>query len=250
MKHIVLFSGGKDSTCMLLMMLEKGMVVDEILFCDTGKEFPFMYEHIKKVGTYIKEKYNKEITFLQPEKDFNYYMFERKKTKGNSMDSLGYGWATRLSRWCTDRLKTKVVNKYLRGKKDYKLYIGIAYDEPERIKEHTYPLVDWGITEQKALEYCTERGFDWGGLYIHFRRVSCWCCPLQNLQSLRSLWKHYPKLWAELKDMDKRSINQFKEKYSVEDLEVWFKYEEDNNLPPTRINRKLLEKLKGAVQFQ
>ena len=32
MKHIVQFSGGKDSTCMLLMMLEKGMQVDEIRF--------------------------------------------------------------------------------------------------------------------------------------------------------------------------------------------------------------------------
>ena len=34
--HLVSFSGGKDSTAMLLMMLEKGMPVDDILFCDTG----------------------------------------------------------------------------------------------------------------------------------------------------------------------------------------------------------------------
>ena len=53
MKHIVQFSGGKDSTAMLLMMLEKGMPVDEIIFCDTGKEFPAMYDHIEKVHTYI-----------------------------------------------------------------------------------------------------------------------------------------------------------------------------------------------------
>ena len=39
MKHIVSFSGGKDSTAMLLMMLEKGMKVDYIVFVDTGKEF-------------------------------------------------------------------------------------------------------------------------------------------------------------------------------------------------------------------
>lgn len=34
MKHIVSFSGGKDSTAMLLRMLEENMQVDEILFCD------------------------------------------------------------------------------------------------------------------------------------------------------------------------------------------------------------------------
>lgn len=49
MKHIVSFSGGKDSTAMLLMMIEKGMQIDDIIFCDTGKEFPEMYEHIKQV---------------------------------------------------------------------------------------------------------------------------------------------------------------------------------------------------------
>lgn len=37
MKHIVKFSGGKDSTAMLLMMLERGLPVDEIIFCDTGQ---------------------------------------------------------------------------------------------------------------------------------------------------------------------------------------------------------------------
>ena len=46
MKHIVQLSGGKDSTAMLLMMLERGMPVDEILFCDTGVEFPAMALHL------------------------------------------------------------------------------------------------------------------------------------------------------------------------------------------------------------
>jgi tRNA(Ile)-lysidine synthase TilS/MesJ len=31
-RHIVSFSGGKDSTAMLLMMIEKGMPIDEIIF--------------------------------------------------------------------------------------------------------------------------------------------------------------------------------------------------------------------------
>lgn len=52
-KHIVSFSGGKDSTAMLLMMLEKEMQIDDIVFMDTGVEFPEMYEHIEKVETYI-----------------------------------------------------------------------------------------------------------------------------------------------------------------------------------------------------
>ena len=47
--HVVSFSGGKDSTAMLLKMLEMGMQVDVILFCDTGLEFEQLYDHIRKV---------------------------------------------------------------------------------------------------------------------------------------------------------------------------------------------------------
>ena len=51
-KHIVSFSGGKDSTAMLLMMIENNKI-DEIIFLDTTVEFPQMYEHIEKVEKYI-----------------------------------------------------------------------------------------------------------------------------------------------------------------------------------------------------
>ena len=64
MKHIVSFSGGKDSTAMLLMMLEKGIQVDEIYFADTGVEFPEMYQYIDKIEKYIGQK----IIRLQPKK--------------------------------------------------------------------------------------------------------------------------------------------------------------------------------------
>lgn len=47
-KHMVSFSGGKDSTAMLIRMLELGMQVDEIVFADTGFEFPELFTYIKK----------------------------------------------------------------------------------------------------------------------------------------------------------------------------------------------------------
>ena len=230
MKNIVQFSGGKDSTCMLLMMLEKGMQVDEIIFCDTGKEYPQTYEHIIKVGLYIREKYGKEITILKAEKDFDYWFSEHIKTTGKHKGKKGYGWATMSIRWCTSHLKVKIVNNYLATHKEpYQLFIGIAYDEPKRIHEHQYPLYDWGITEAEALEYCYSKGFDWGGLYERFERVSCWCCPLQCLDDLRALRKYYPELWQELREMDKRANGvKFKADYTVEQLEERFRLEEED----------------------
>ena len=151
-------------------------------------------------------------------------MFEHEKTRGKNKGKRGYGWSTMLCRWCTSNLKTNVINKYLKAQnEEYTEYIGIACDEPKRIKDKCYPLIDWGMTEKDCLHYCYERGFNWEGLYEHFDRVSCWCCPLKNLKELKALYTHYPELWEELKEMDKKSYNQFRKDYSVKELEEKFK---------------------------
>lgn len=81
MKHIINFSGGKDSTAMTLKMLEDGWWVDEIIFADTGKDFPQMIGHINKFDDYIQKHFNKKITRIKAEKSFDYYMFEHEKQK-------------------------------------------------------------------------------------------------------------------------------------------------------------------------
>ena len=47
--NVVSFSGGKDSTAMLLKMIEEKIDIDCVLFCDTGLEFSQMYKHIDKL---------------------------------------------------------------------------------------------------------------------------------------------------------------------------------------------------------
>ena len=141
--HVVSFSGGKDSTAMLLRMIEEGMQVDIILYCYIrGLEFPEMEEHIKKVEEYIGRK----ITILESEKDFMYYATEQtrviksEKTPGFQPGEIakGYGYPTVKARWCTKHLKTEVMDKYLRNlSKEYDVirYVGIASDEKHRERE-------------------------------------------------------------------------------------------------------------------
>ena len=235
-KHIISFSGGKDSTALLLKMLENGMPVDEIIFCDTGLEFPEMYEHIKKVEKYIE----RAITVIKSEKSFEYYMFDCEKIKGKNKGKKGYGWSDFRNRWCTTKLKRDVLNNYNKNtNKGIGIveYRGIAFDEAERaLKNQTgrilkYPLIDWKMTEADCLKFCYEHGFDWGGLYEKMARVSCYLCPLQRLSEAKVLWKDYPELWRHMKELDLRCIEKFERKfrpdYSIEELEQKFKREED-----------------------
>jgi hypothetical protein len=112
--------------------------------------------------------------------------------------------------------------------------IGYSADEMRRVEKgkrqldsqkrkffrNTYPLVERGITEKKALEICKSYGFDWEGLYDIFDRVSCWCCPLQGIGNLVKLKKHLPDMYKKLQEMNEKSPNQFKN-----DPEIWDKVE-------------------------
>lgn len=233
-KSIVSFSGGKDSTAMLLMMLERGMKVDYVLWCDTGMEFPQMYEHIEKVDKYISKKYGKHVTRLVGEHTFEWGLAEVEKTKGEFKGRHGYGWSSMANRWCTRLLKEKPINKFMVehgfNRANVKQYIGIAADEPKRVHDDIYPLFEWGITEEQALDFCYKRGFDWGGLYKERSRLSCWICPLQRVHDLKLLYRDFPELWAELKRLNDRVLRLREDPLNVNLYEFKQMAREDNTL--------------------
>ncbi len=244
MKHIVSFSGGKDSTALLLKLLEENKPINDIVFFDTGWEFPELIEHVYKIQDYIKRK----ITILKPKHSFEYWMFKRpiKARKGpmkGKIHRIGNGWPSPVRRWCT-REKTTTIDRYIKQKygKFYYQYIGFAADEIKRtgcgnacegeIKDNVnrlYPLIsEWDMDEKECLNYCYSKGFDWEGLYKLFKGVSCFCCPLQRIGNFRILRKHYPKLWKQMLEWDSNmpSYNKpFLNGRTVHDLEKKFSKE-------------------------
>ena len=242
--HAVSLSGGKDSTAMLLLMIERDMPIDMVLYADTGMEFPEMYDHIAKLDAYLYKQRGIHITVLRHPKGFEYLMFDEPKVKPRCIENrirlgvplYGNGWPGIRVRWCTGALKTKLIDKEvkrLKGELSAIHYIGIAYDEAWRCKGERYPLVEWGITEAQALQICYDRGYDFGGLYEIYHRASCWCCPFQRIGELRKLRKHHPELWVKLMEMDDRArkqfgpgpLGQFKKDWSIEQLEERFSRE-------------------------
>lgn len=238
--YVASLSGGKDSTAMVLRLIEEKWPLDLVLFCDTGLEFPQMYEHVRK----IEQALPVPVVWLKAEKDFEYYFLRHtpKRKQGSTYEGkAGMSWAGPKNRWCTSALKVQVINRYLaKLKENHEIvqYIGIAADEPKRVREFCYPLVEWGMTEKDCLQYCYDRGYDWGGLYRLFNRVSCWCCPLQGLEELRTLRREFPELWAQLLEWESRTWRTFRKDFSVDELEIRFRLEEEWQQDGKRIRGK------------
>lgn len=217
---------------MLLMMLEKGMQIDYIIFADTGLEFPEMYDHLKKLDAYIGEKYGKHITTVKAKHDYQYYFAETLICGGKRKGINGYGYASMRNRWCTHRLKVVPQEKFTKSLKEpCMLYDGIAYDEPKRVKENPnkrYPLVEWGVTEAECLDYCKALGFTWGGLYENFDRTGCFLCPLQGISDWRVLYKSHPELFEKALKIEalnprtdlqnRKRLTDYKEQFEFEKL--------------------------------
>ena len=259
-------SGGKDSTALGLEWLKRHMVdpvtypLHEVVYCDTWMEFPAMVEHINRLEKIFTDAGIK-FTRVQNPKSFEWHMFdyEPKRHNPDLQDKKGQSWPGPKARWCTAELKTRIINKYLNQLREQHLVIqliGLAADEEYRLQRdhnqdptHKHPLVEWGWDEAYCLQYCYDHGFDWGGLYEIFHRVSCWCCPLQSLKELRNLRKHFPDLWTKLLDMEHRTWRTFRADFSVDDLEIRFAFEEERLAAGLPINtREFHRELRKKIQ--
>lgn len=249
---VLSLSGGKDSTALGLEWLARHKAdpvtypLHEVVYCDTWMEFPAMMEHINQLEKIFMDAGIK-FTRLKSEKSFEYLMFDHWPNfrKNSKFHEQGYSWPGPRSRWCTAMLKRDLIDRHLRGiqgKYSVIQLTGLAADERERLQRenninHLHPLAEWGWTEADCLKYCYSHGFDWGGLYEIFHRVSCWCCPLQSLEELRNLRKHFPNLWAKLLDMEHRTWRTFRADYSVDQLEIRFAFEDERLAAGLPINR-------------
>lgn len=228
--YVASVSFGKDSLAMLLLLIEKGYPLDEVVFYNTGMEFECIYKIRDKVKKILEDK---QIPFSEifPPYDFEYKMLEKPIKHRDGSISKGYGWCGNKCRWGT-RDKTLAIKKYLKKKyfNGYYEYIGIAVDETNRIENNKnekklMPLVEWNMTEKDCLEFCYKQGYNWEEngveLYSVLDRVSCWCCSNKNLKELNAYYKLLPEYWDKLKylqsKIDKPLYNNKKTIFEIEE---------------------------------
>lgn len=232
--HVASFSGGKDSLAMVLRLREEGLPLDEVIFAEVGWEFQ---ENLKVIRDF-RDRIPVKLTIINLVDHFHYMFYDHKTTKGKHKGKK-IGFPSPLMRWCT-RDKGRRMDKEMKARipEGGKLinYIGFASDEVNRAQrqeltrgkviERRFPLIDWRMTEKDCLAYCKGKGYDFYGYYDKFARMGCFCCPMQPLNSLRQLYRHYPELWAQMEEMQRHTHISFRaDGKTVFDLAARFKGE-------------------------
>jgi len=217
--NIVSFSGGKDSTVTLKLVLEAMRGGDQKLYIvtsDTGVEIPYFQQYVDQVRgeitAYIKAmKINAEVVTVRPPACDSFWV---------SVLGKGYPAAHMGFRWCTGKLKIDPITNYIKtiiSGVDYCVFVGVRSAESalrakiykqKDYKEHHYaPVLDWQA--QDIWTYLLTTDCPWGdytklievyryssdecvygekqGVCVGNARYGCWPCPLQKVGQLNMI---------------------------------------------------------------
>ena len=209
MKHIVCFSGGKDSTALVL-WAKDNLPEFTTVFCDTGWEHAITYSYIELINKTVLDG---SLVVLKSEK-YPEGMRGLVKIKKRVPSAK--------ARFCTDELKVKPMIAYLKTVDDeITVYQGIRADESQsrskmaqREWSDSYdawierPLLSWTAAQCFAL--MAEKGVKPNPLYLlGAGRVGCFPCIMVNHRELKALIKSLPEIKeaiAELEAIAERSF--------------------------------------------
>lgn len=215
-KYILSISGGKDSMATAILAIENGEPLDVAVYCevmfdkDISGEVPehhdFIYEkmipYLEGNGVPVRVVRG-GLTYL----DCFYRKYKKSKVDGRNGRPYGFpiGGMCVINRDC----KTGPIRKFMKenGLTDCVTYVGIAADEPKRLKRleganKVSLLEKYGYTEDMAAELCKERGL-YSPAYEYSVRNGCWFCPNCRMDEFAEFKRRHPKMWQKLMELGK-----------------------------------------------
>lgn len=197
-RHILLLSGGKDSTALAIYMRDHHPEVEmEYLFCDTHKELPETYEYLTRVEAYLGKPITRLISGLG-ERGFDHWL-----------DMYGGFLPSPSVRWCTRKLKIEPFEQYV-GEDPVQLYVAIRGDENREGYISTkptitpiFPFKEDGITKDDVFRILVESGIGVPEYYKWRTRSGCYFCFFQRKSEWVGLIENHPNLFEEAKQYEK-----------------------------------------------
>jgi len=202
MNILVMFSGGKDSAALCILM-KKAFKMCKFIFCNTGWELPETLEYIDRFNRMYLE--NKLITLKSKEYDGMLDLIHKK----NYMPTVH-------QRFCTEELKVKPIQDYIKTLKgSVHCYNGVRREESlarRQVPEDTYdsvlnchihrPLVNW--TAERVFLYLKAKKIIINPLYEKgMKRIGCGPCIMISLKELAVLKETHPERIDEIRRLEK-----------------------------------------------
>ena len=238
MKYVASCSFGKDSLATILLALMHSEPLDEVVYCEVmfddaisgevpehrgfvyGRAIPFLERNGIKVVVL-----RSEMTYIRS--------FYRVLQKGQSAGKLN-SWPL-CGKCCIQRdCKLPPIRAYMRSLGSGVVqYIGIAYDEQERLTrleaEKTISLLEkYQKTERDAADICKRAGL-YSPAYAFSDRNGCFFCPNAKERELRHLYECHPDLWARLLECQgapNKSTELFNRKERFDEIDQRFRNED------------------------
>ena len=222
----VSWSGGKDSTCAVILHLEEGHKVKVVnytpMFTD---EIPLLlkdhYEFIQRTAERFRD-WGAEVYMVTGMTYYDYVL--RRKTKGADKGGI-MGFPCFIPRMCNFKnfSKVRALHRCDVGYYDYE-DIGIAYDEEKRQSQLNEKLrstlVEHKITEKQATEICKRNTF-LSPLYQHYKRDGCTLCPNAPKREREQWFREFPEAVPILKELQDK-VRAEKPEYSPLRNHEWF----------------------------
>jgi 3'-phosphoadenosine 5'-phosphosulfate sulfotransferase (PAPS reductase)/FAD synthetase len=198
LRHILLLSGGKDSTALAIYMRDQHPEIDmEYVFCDTHKELEETYTYLSKVEAYLDKSVTRLASGLD-DRGFDHWL----KMYGGYLPSP-------QMRWCTRKLKIEPFEEHVKDDPVH-LYVGIRADENREGYISTkpniipiFPFKEDGITKADVFRILEESGIGIPEYYKWRTRSGCYFCFFQRKSEWVGLIENHPDLFEEAKAYEK-----------------------------------------------
>ncbi len=194
-RYILSYGGGVNTTALMVLLLKRRMPLDEAVFADTGAELPETYRNVRMAARYLK----KRGIPLRIVKSNNGTLLQTCKKRRVIPSQL---W-----RWSTRDYKITPIHAYYRSLKTHiQEYLGISYDEIERIKSSSlpyvtssFPLVDEKMTRNDCLQLIRRAGLPAPA------KSGCYFCPFNTEERWRYIWRNHRDLYLKAMRLEEQS---------------------------------------------
>jgi len=250
-RHIVAFSGGKDSSALAIYLHDPerwrralGKKCDkprapledpEYVFCDTGTELAETYDYLDQLEAYL----GRPIRRLQARVPRTKPGEDEKTPFDHYLELYGGFLPSPNMRWCTRMLKIKPYEDYIEDDPVVS-YVGIRADEgvtkinpvtKERYFEHrkgyistkpnietVFPFIEDGLVKADIYRILQDSGVMFPEYYRWRSRSGCYFCFYQRKSEWVGLSKNHPDLFEKAKRYEKFD-EETGERYTWSDAE-------------------------------